>query len=162
MKEFTSRALTNADAEIICLFPQSPEELFYMGPKFVYPLTVDQVLQMAERRSSATVIADGEDRPVAYANLYDVNQEQSLCYLGNVIISTAHRGKGISDFLLQKMMASASNEHKLKRMRLYCHNTNTKALLFYARHGFVPCGIKVMKNHADVTVVSIEMEKHLD
>jgi predicted GNAT family N-acyltransferase len=161
MTTFAHRDLASNDIETICSFPQSAEELFFMGPKFAYPLTSDQLLRMLENRFSPTVIIDGNDKPIAYANLYDLKHDESTCCLGNVILASAYRGKGVSEYLLNTMMNKAAEEHQVKRMKLYCHNTNTRALIFYIKHGFIPCGSRIIENHESKKIVSIEMERKL-
>ncbi|WP_378084011.1 GNAT family N-acetyltransferase [Cohnella suwonensis] len=132
-----------------------------MGPRFVYPLTPDQIVAMLENRHSPTVVLGEADTPVAYANLYDVDAERSSCWLGNVIVSNAYRGHGAARYLLRTMMTLAREKYRLDKMKLYCHNTNTKALLFYCNNGFVPCGSRIIENHRKETIVSIEMERTL-
>jgi len=46
-------------------------------------------------------------------------------------------------------------------MKLYCHNTNTRALLLYSKIGFRPCGSKIVLNYEGQNIVAIEMEKNL-
>ncbi|MBA9088621.1 putative GNAT family N-acyltransferase [Fontibacillus solani] len=153
--------LSKNDTESICTFPQSAEELFYIGPRFIFPLTSDQIVNILENRFSPTVIVDINDNPIGYANLYDVNQEFLTCWLGNVIVSSTYRGKGISKYLVNVMMKKAVDEYKVKRMKLYCHNTNTRALLFYTKQGFKPCGSRIIENYENQKIVSIEMEREL-
>lgn len=155
------RNLAEHDLETICSFPQSAEELFYIGPRFVYPLTPNQILKMLENRESPTVVVEGNDIPIAYANLYDINHDESTCWLGNVILASSHRGKGVSEYLLNALMKSALEEHKIRKLKLYCHNTNTRALIFYIKQGFIPCGSKLIENHENKKIVSIEMEREL-
>ena len=47
-------------------------------------------------------------------------------------------------------------------MKLYCHNTNTRALIFYTKQGFKPCGSKVIENQEGKKILAIEMEKELE
>ncbi|GKU79184.1 GNAT family N-acetyltransferase [Paenibacillus sp. L3-i20] len=155
------RALANRDLETICTFPLNAQELFAFGPKFVFPLTPEQIQLRLEKRFSPTVIVKDNDKPIAYANLYDINKIELSCYLGNVILSSPYRGQGISQYLLKIMMAKALEEHKLKKMKLFCHNTNTKALIFYSKNEFIPCGSKLMINQEGQKIVSIEMEREL-
>ncbi|MFC5528720.1 GNAT family N-acetyltransferase [Cohnella yongneupensis] len=156
------RNLATHDLETISSFPQSVEELFYIGPRFVYPLTPEQIVNMLVNRASPTVVVNADnDQPIAYANLYDIDAEQSTCYLGNVILASAYRGKGVAEYLLNVMMTRAREEHRISRLKLYCHNTNTRALIFYTNHGFIPCGSKIIDNHEGRKIASIEMERAL-
>ncbi|MBH5317671.1 GNAT family N-acetyltransferase [Paenibacillus sp. GSMTC-2017] len=162
MFELSNRNVTTYDLEIICTFPQSPEELFYLGPKFTYPLTTDQIQLNLKSRYSSTVIVKDNDIPIAFANLFDVNYEEQTCYLENVIVSNSGRGHGVSTYLLITMINKAIDEHNLKKLKLFCHNTNTRALLFYSKNGFTPCGSKITENHEGKKIVAIEMVKEID
>ncbi|MEY9092786.1 GNAT family N-acetyltransferase [Paenibacillus sp. RC84] len=73
----------------------------------------------------------------AYANLYDCVREKE-CWLGNVIVAPEYRGKGASSFLIRTMMDRAKRELGVPFLNLVCHNTNTPALLLYAKLGFCP------------------------
>jgi hypothetical protein len=42
----TYRQLAGEDLDTICTFPLNAEELFYVSPKFRYPLTPEQILQV--------------------------------------------------------------------------------------------------------------------
>lgn len=160
MADYSHRELRESDLAEISAFPSSRDELFFIGPRFVYPLTPDQIRTMLANRASPTVAVDGDDKPIAYANLYDLNPEASTCWLGNVIISPDYRGRGVAERLLRTMMRKARDEHGIGTLKLYCHNTNTRALLFYAKHGFVPCGSNVVESHQG-KLVAIEMEQRL-
>lgn len=161
MTDYAHRNLAERDLEAISRFPTSREELFFIGPRFVFPLTSEQILALASTRASPTVLIDGEDKPIAYANLYDLNTEASTCWLGNVIISPLYRGQGVAEQLLRTMMDRARDEYGIGTLKLYCHNTNTRALLFYVKHGFVPCGTNVIENYEGNKIVAIEMERRL-
>ncbi|MFD0616550.1 GNAT family N-acetyltransferase [Paenibacillus sp. GCM10027629] len=157
----THRDLLDKDVARICTFPQNAVESFYASPKFRYPWTPDQVMKVVEQRRSPTVVVDSEDKTIAYSNLYDFELEEGCCWLGNVLVSPAYRGKAVASFLVEVMMKRARDEHGCTRMKLYCHNTNTKALLLYSKLGFRPCGSKIVLNHEGKSIVAIEMEKNL-
>ncbi|WP_235918278.1 GNAT family N-acetyltransferase [Paenibacillus lutrae] len=62
-----------------------------MFPKGTYPLTSQQLEEEALRRKCPTVLTcSGEI--AGYANLYD--SAENACWLGNVIVSPAFRGRG--------------------------------------------------------------------
>ncbi|MBW5444457.1 GNAT family N-acetyltransferase [Cohnella sp. CFH 77786] len=162
--ELVYRSLAPDDLEAICSFPQSAEELFYVSPKASYPLTPEQIWQTASERFHPTVVCDAESGKVAaYANLYDWNEEEKSCWLGNVIVAPSWRGRGgAAEFLLQAMMEQARVKLGADRLKLYCHNPNTRALLFYIRIGFAPNGgYKTVEHPSLRKIVVIEMEKSL-
>lgn len=156
---YVARKLRENDLEAICAFPQSEEELFYMSPKFRYPLTPDQIMSLLANRFEPTVIEDSSTGQVAaYANLYDKTEE--LCWLGNVICSPAHRGKGAAKLLISTMMENAKHTLSAKKLILSCHNTNTRGLAFYHKLGFNPVGMKV-QTLEEKKVITIQMLKEL-
>ncbi|MBB6732383.1 GNAT family N-acetyltransferase [Cohnella zeiphila] len=160
---FEHRPLEETDLETISSFPQTAEELFYIGPRFEFPLTPEQIRGMLEGRTNPTVVVDSlqGNRPVAYANLYDHNPEDSSCWLGNVIVSDEYRGRGAAEHLIGAMEDAARNGHGLRRLKLYCHNPNTRALIFYCKIGFRPCGAKTIVNREGQKIVAVEMVKEL-
>ncbi len=156
---YSHRPLSHADLETICTFPQSEEELFYVSPRFVYPLTPEQILELVANRFEPTVIVEDETgNAVAYANLYDKNADE--CWLGNVIVSPAHRGKGAAEVLINTMMHKAKHNQEIKILKLSCHNTNTRALAFYHKHHFKPYDLKTihMKTKG---IMTIQMKRQL-
>jgi ribosomal protein S18 acetylase RimI-like enzyme len=148
------------DFAIISTFPQNSEELFYMFPKGRYPLAPDQLAETARVRKLPTVI-ENRDEIAGYANLYEVTEDE-CCWLGNVIVKPAFRGQGAAGFMLQTMMKRAKEELNVREMRLICHNTNTKALIFYYKYGFGPFDLKRMQDSRGQEIVGIMMKKELD
>lgn len=163
MGELQYRALKPDELRTICSFPQSRDELFYVSPSADYPLQPEQLWSIAQSRHFPTVVVDADaSEVVGYANLYDWNAESGTVWLGNVIVSPVHRGSGVADYLLQTMMDQAAAGLGALRMKLYCHNSNTRALLFYIGHGFAPNGGSRIVDHPNGgKIVSIEMEKQL-
>jgi|HigsolmetaGSP11D_1036233.scaffolds.fasta_scaffold00724_4 RimJ/RimL family protein N-acetyltransferase len=129
-----------------------------MFPKAVYPLTPDQLEEAAKNRFKPTVILHRE-RVVAYANFYDVDDQS--CWLGNVIVAPDYRGKGAATYLIEVMTNVAAEELNVRKMKLVCHNTNTRGLLFYAKHGFKPYDVSIRQKPSGELVAGILMEKDL-
>src|SRR5690348_1832388 len=139
------RPIETQDYPIICTFPQSVEELFFVYPQAIYPLSIDQLEATVKSRLNPTVVINEEGLPVGFANLYNIEEEVG-CSLGNVIVSPDYRGKGAAAFLIQTMIQIAKNEMKVPRLRLTTHNTNLLGLLFYNKVGFKPFDLGVMKD----------------
>ena len=149
------RDATFADFEQIASFPQSREELFYMYPKGIYPLTAEQLAETASGRLSVTVITDS-DEIVGYSNLYDIS-DNGECWIGNVIVSPARRGTGVAAYLIQTMINRAAQEHNVTTVNIVCHNTNTRALFFYYRLGFIPYDLKAVEDPNHNKIAGIKM-----
>lgn len=67
---YTYRSLHQSDLETLCSFPQNEEELYFMFPKAVYPLTPEQITEAVKNRLEPTIILHNNE-VVSYANFYD-------------------------------------------------------------------------------------------
>jgi ribosomal protein S18 acetylase RimI-like enzyme len=156
---FTYRSAVPNDYPAICTFPQDEQELFAMYPAGIYPLTPEQIAVAVKTRWNPTVVMDS-GRVVGYANFYGL-EEGVKCWLGNVIVDPAYRGKGAAVELIQAMIRQAKEDLKVRKLQLVCHNTNVTGLLFYKKLGFTPFSLHPMRNHLGETIVGISMEMEL-
>ncbi|WP_169081341.1 GNAT family N-acetyltransferase [Paenibacillus sp. PL91] len=155
---YSYRSLQPSDLETLCSFPQNEEELYFMFPNAVYPLTPKQITKAVKNRLEPTIILHN-DEAVSYANFYD--HDDGSCWLGNVIVSPGYRGKGASQFLIETMESIAIQKLNVKRLKLVCHNTNTRGILFYKKHGFKPFDISLRLKPSGGYIAGIHMEKIL-
>ena len=156
---YFERRLEISNLDSICSFPQSQEELFFMSPRFVYPLTPDQILNLVKDRFEPTVIINRESSEVvAYANIY--KDEEGSFWLGNVIVSPKFRGKEASQYLINVMLNKAKYNLKTDSIKLACHSTNARGLAFYSKHGFKPFDIKISGSE-DKRFITIHMSKEI-
>ncbi|AZN41139.1 GNAT family N-acetyltransferase [Paenibacillus albus] len=153
---FTSRPLEESDLARICTFVQNEEELQYFYPAAKFPLTPEQIVEKVQTRQLPTCILH-ENEVVAFANLYQV--EDKSCFLGNVIIAPAFRGRGAAAFLLETMIDQAKARFGITVMKLITHNTNTRGLIFYRKHGFIPVELLSNRTDAGEYIVGIRMER---
>lgn len=159
---FTHRSVQNEDLYSICALPQSKEELFYIGPKFTYPLTPEQILDALKERVEPTVVLEEKTNEVAaYANIYGYDSEALIGWLGNVIVSPKYRGQGAAIYLLNVMLDKAKYNLGIKTINLACHNTNSRGLAFYSKIGFKPFDIK-LTNIEGRKIIAIHMSKELN
>ncbi|WP_245590279.1 GNAT family N-acetyltransferase [Cohnella panacarvi] len=132
-----------------------------MSPRFKYPLTLDQILELLIDRFEPTVIIEEATGDIAaYANLYDFNDE--TCWLGNVIVSPSHRGRGASEVLINSIIEKIKDKYKINKLLLSCHSTNSRGLAFYSKHHFRPFDLKVIKFEDARKVITIQMERELN
>jgi ribosomal protein S18 acetylase RimI-like enzyme len=136
----TCRLVEDSDLPIICSFPQSAQELYFMFPKAVWPLTVDQLAQAIRQRFESTVLLAGAD-VVGFANYYICEPGQT-CSIGNVIVSPQVRGKGAGKYLVETMTATAFDKYHVKQVEISCFNQNVTGLLLYTKLGFTPYSIE--------------------
>ena len=133
----------------------SPEELYLIYPSGRFPWDVAQLKQLAEIRSDFTVcIVQGEI--AAFANLYDAAPGVSA-FIGNVIVSEKHKGKGIGKALTLHMIDLCREKYRAVP-HLAVFGFNARALLMYAGLGFVPYKAEPRKNLNGETVALIQMK----
>ncbi|QJD82671.1 GNAT family N-acetyltransferase [Cohnella herbarum] len=157
---FQYRDATLSDFHRIASFPRNRDELFYMYPKGNYPLTAEQLTAAATERKSLTVVTDSNE-VVGYSNLYDVNAGVD-CWIGNVIVCSESRGTGAASYLIQAMLNRAAVEHQAKTVNLVCHNTNTRALLFYHKLGFTPFDLRIIESYDQGKIAGVGMRKAVE
>lgn len=132
----THRPLDPADADAICAFPQSEEELFFAFPKAAFPLKPEVLLQTARQRLSPTVVLHGE-AVVGYANFIQV-KERGFCAIGNLMVHPDHRRKGVATYLVKVMVRQAMQIHCARFVRAACFSHNQAAYQMYHKLGFRP------------------------
>jgi ribosomal protein S18 acetylase RimI-like enzyme len=130
------RPFEDRDADIICGFAQSVEELFFAFPKATFPLTPDVLIAAARQRFSPTVVLHDEV-VVGYANFIKV-KDRGFCTLGNLMVHPDHRRVGVASFLVKKMMRIAFETYCARFIRAACFSHNQAAYQMYHRLGFKP------------------------
>jgi ribosomal protein S18 acetylase RimI-like enzyme len=150
------RPVQSSDLAIVCGFPQSAQELFFMFPKAVFPLTVEQLAAAISQRFDSMVLLAGTE-VVGFANYYQCIPGES-CSIGNVIVSPAVRGKGAGRYLVETMTAVAFERHQVKKVEISCFNENVTGLLLYTRLGFKPYAVEERLDYSGKRVALIHMQ----
>lgn len=153
------RALQNNDLADICKFPRDAEELFFIFPKAEYPLTVAQLEETLKNRFDPTVILCNEEI-VGFANFYEV-EENYYCSIGNVIVKSTYRNKGIGRYLINTMENIALQKYKVSEYRLSCFNTNTNGILLYSKLGYKPFDVEKRENKDGQHLALIKMKNQI-
>ncbi|GFM81693.1 N-acetyltransferase [Pseudomonas cichorii] len=156
---FHHRPMEEKDIPIVCELPQNADELFYMFPRAVYPLTPPQLKEAMETRFDSTVIEmNGE--VVGFAN-FSRSDFRGRCSLGNVIIAPKARSKGVGRYMISCMMNIAFDKHEATELTASCFNHNVPGLLFYPRMGFRPFAIEERrdKNGARVALIHLRLPR---
>lgn len=152
---FTNRPVAEKDIQVVCGFPQSEEELFFLFPKAEFPLAPSQLQKAIAQRSDATVVElDGE--VVAFANFYRWEFGGS-CSIGNVIVAPAARGRGAGRHLIEQMIGLAFSKYQAAEVTVSCFNQNVAGLLLYPKLGFQPHAVEERKNKKGNRVALIHM-----
>ena len=155
----THRPVQPDDIPVICNFPQSPDELFYMFPKATYPLTPAQLSDAIAQRSGSTVV-EGNGKILAFANFYKAEHD-GVCTLGNVVVAPNARGHGLARYLITTMIALARQQYTASEVWVSCFNHNTAGLLLYPQLGFVPFGIEERQGWDGTRVALVKMKQVL-
>ena len=136
----THRPVDEKDIQIICGFPQSEDELFFLFPKAEFPLSSTQLRDAIAQRSDSTVVELGGE-VIAFANFYRW-ESGGRCSIGNVIVSPAARGRGVGRYLIEQMLGLAFSKHQASDVTVSCFNQNIAGLLLYPQLGFQPYAVE--------------------
>lgn len=133
----------------------SEEELFLVYAQGKYPLTVEQVHALVEKRTEPTVMLLHE-KVVGFANFYGHKEGRSVV-IGNVVVDPWLRGKGLGKLLVGHMIELAFREYDLPQVKLHVYNRNVGGLLFYRGLGFKPYDMKAKKDYKGDPVVMFSL-----
>ncbi len=144
------------DAQGICAFIQSAEELFFFFPKAEFPLTSKQVIDSARERESPTV-AILDDQIVGYVNFIEA-RPNLYCTLGNLVVSSARRRIGVATFLVHIMIQKAREQYAARFVRASCFSHNTAAYQLYHGMGFTPTNMAQRQTPDGEVVLLVNLE----
>lgn len=151
----THRPVAENDIQLICSFPQSESELFFLFPKAIFPLSVPQLQDAIAQRSDSTVVELGGE-VVAFANFY-CWKTGGRCSIGNVIVSPQARGCGVGRYLIEQMIGLAISKHQATEITVSCFNQNVAGLLLYSQMGFQPYSVEERKDKKGNRIALIHM-----
>ncbi|PMR77937.1 GNAT family N-acetyltransferase [Billgrantia endophytica] len=134
------RPLVSGDIDKICAMPQSVEELYVFFPKASFPLTAEQLSSAVAQRSDSHVITEGE-AVLGFANFYCWGMHER-CSIGNVIVASNARGRGIASMLMKHMIELAYEKYCASEVTVSCFNFNVAGLLLYPKLGFKPYDVE--------------------
>lgn len=151
------RSICDADFVAVCEMPQSIEELFFMFPKASYPLTAEQLHAAIMKRWDSTVVLL-QNKIVGFANFYEL-EVNKYCSIGNVIVDSHYRNRGIGKYLIETMEKIAKEKYNVIDVHLSCFNQNTKGILLYSKLGYKPYAVESRKGTDGEQHALIEMKK---
>ncbi|MHB8225991.1 GNAT family N-acetyltransferase [Acidithiobacillus sp.] len=151
----THRPVAEKDIQVICGFPQSEDELFFLFPKAAFPLTPSQLQDAIALRSDSTV-AELDGEVAAFANFYRW-EAGGCCSIGNVIVSPVARGRGVGRYLIEQMIGFAFSKHQAAEVTVSCFNQNVAGLLLYPKLGFQPYAVEERQDKKGNRVALIHM-----
>lgn len=151
----THRPVSEKDIQVICGFPQREDELFFLFPKAIFPLTASQLQEAIAQRSDSTVV-ELAGEIVAFANFYRW-EAGGCCSIGNVIVSPAARSCGVGRYLIEQMIGLAFSKHQATEVTVSCFNQNVGGLLLYPQLGFQPYAVEERKDKKGNRIALIHM-----
>lgn len=156
----THRPVAEKDIPIICSFPQSEDELFFLFPKAAFPLAAPQLREAIAQRSDSTVVELG-GQIIAFANFYRW-ETGGCCSIGNVIVSHEVRGRGVGRYLIEQMIGLAFSRHQAAEVTVSCFNQNVAGLLLYPQLGFQPYAVEERqgKNRKRVALIHMRLPRN--
>ena len=123
---------------------------------FSQPWTRAQLISQLPDEQHEFLAALHEGRPVGYVGMMCVLDEG---YIANVAVSPDWRRQGIGDALIAELLRRAVS-HELAFVTLEVRAGNEAAKALYAKHGFVPVGLR-KKYYASPTEDAVLMTKFL-
>jgi len=152
----THRPVQKEDIPLLCRFPRSAEELFFLFPKATYPLTRQQLQDAIDHRFDATVVL-WEGKPAGFANFY-ICKPGEECHIGNVIVNPQVRRKGVGKYVIQTMINIAFEKHAVQEVHISCFHRNVVGLLLYAKLGFKPFAIEERVDYEGQRIALIKLK----
>jgi ribosomal protein S18 acetylase RimI-like enzyme len=154
----TFRPALPDDYPAICTLVPTEDELFLVYPRGRFPLTAEQLRELAATRQALTVAVDGA-QVIGFANLYDLVPNESA-FIGNVVIAGDRRREGLGRRLVQHMLNIAGRDCHLPEVRIsvFCHNA--PALMLYAGLGFEPYALDVRRHPRGHDVPLLHMRRY--
>lgn len=156
---YSIRPAKSNDYPAICQLITTPEEFYWTNPKGQFPFTVEQLETIANDRIELTVITRGEE-VVGFANFYQ-HQPQSHVFIGNLMISEAHRQKGLAKRMIQYLIDVSKSQYRLPELRISVFSDNSPALIMYHQLGFVPYQMEERTTPSNQRAVLIHLKKNL-
>ena len=153
------RPMEIRDADAICSFARSAEELFLAFPEASYPLTPEALWDVSRQRSCPTVaLWDGE--VAGYVNFLEV-KERYFCAIGNLLVHPDHRRKGVATHLVKVMVRTAIEAHGVRFVRAASFSHNQKAYQLFHKLGFRPSDLeqKLTSDGTPLLVVNLYLNR---
>lgn len=119
------------------------EMMVWAGPKYQYPLTIDQITDRINQTINGkkknhlfTLFDDTECQPIGYIEIEIIDNGKKFGSIQSVMIYKAFRGKKYSERLLELACHYAFESLKLKTLELKVFSFNNAAVSCYLKAGF--------------------------
>ena len=153
------RQFKNEDLKLICTFPKSEQEVFFISTNLTYPLAQKQFSDsIKSHKESTTFLFD--DCPIGYADFYQYEGDDRL-YIGNIMLDSSYRGRGYGKMIV-KIMLEKLKKHKQKEALLCVSSNNINSILLYRSMCFIPYEVEKRLYYDKSSRCVIFMKKILD
>ena len=122
------------------------------------PPTPEKLERLAEHSVELTTV-EFEGQVIGFAKLYN-GEAGAFVFIGNVIVDSALRGRGIGRELMKHMMGLCRDYAPEARLSVFAENR--PAIMLYLSRGFRPYDAVVRKNLSGQDVAQLEISVRLD
>ncbi len=120
---------------------QSDEELTWLAPSTVPPLTIRKMLAWSKVHDRRFLFWNGRgDRPVGYAELNPMLSQPHRMWIGHFLVAPAYRGRSFGTCFAQALLARAFMEYAASDVLLVVFPENKSAIRCYEHAGMVADG----------------------
>lgn len=128
-------------APIIARWPRDGQELFWLAPKTIPPLTPAKVVGWAVPEGRPMLFKhDSVAEPIGYLELNPMPAEFSHYWFGHCVIRPEFRGTGQGRLMIALALEFAFHAKRASRVSLVVFPENVQAIRCYRRVGFVDAG----------------------
>ena len=128
-------------APLVASWVQSDQELTWLAPGTVPPLTTRKVMSWDTRRNRRYLFWDGVRKtPVGYAELNDMPSQKSQLWIGHFVLDPKQRRKGYAGRFAQALVGIAFETLDAREVVLVVFPENQGAIRAYERSGLAVIG----------------------
>lgn len=126
------------DADVITRWVGSDDDLRWLAPGTVPPLTADAVRAWRKPGGHAFVLSESTSPdPIGYGELNPMRADHRHWWLGHMIVRSDKRGCGFGHAFLQALLDRAFHDLAANRISLIVFPGNHAAIACYRRSGFI-------------------------
>ncbi len=131
-EHFELRPFRKFQASLVCDWVHDDNELFWLAPQTLPPLTAEKVVGWTARRGRPMFFwTSAWDEPVGYAELNDYPGRSYEYWIGHFLIDPQHRGLGLGRRMLRLLLDQAFGPMRAYRVALIVFPENRPAVRCY-------------------------------
>ncbi len=134
---YTLRPFDPLFAGLVASWVDTAEELFWLAPSTLPPLSAVKVVRWTRRRGHPLLyFRVGAACPVGYGELNPMRNDPRHLWLGHVVLDPRQRGCGLGYRMTQALVEHAFNALRARQLTLVVFPENEPAVRCYQRAGF--------------------------